>query len=115
MFSRFKIIVVGVAIVLIFGLCVVFSYQYQMISSLKDENRRQSELISKQESANKKLIRSLELEREAVIKEQAIINQLKVKSNEANQIINKLLKKDTCANTNLHSDVIKQLQSLSSN
>ncbi|MDP8078349.1 DUF2570 family protein [Phocoenobacter skyensis] len=109
MFSKFKIII-ATLIVILLGVLV---FQNNIISNLKDKNNKLLQTISKQEEANKNLIRNLELEREAVTSYQQAVISLREKANETKQSINQTLKNEKCANTRLPSSISKQLQSIS--
>ncbi|MDP8051042.1 DUF2570 family protein [Pasteurella atlantica] len=101
--------IIATLIVVLLGVLV---FQNNIISNLKDKNNKLSQTISKQEEANKNLIRNLELEREAVTSYQQAVTSLREKANETKQSINQALKNEKCANTLLPDDISKRLQSI---
>ncbi|MGX2974474.1 DUF2570 family protein [Ursidibacter arcticus] len=110
MFSRINQIIYGGLVAVILGLGVWSWYQGQKVDSLQAENHAQAQTIIQLELETATLHQALMEEQQAVEKQQQITNELKAKAESKREKVRIIFKDSPCANTDLPSGVIEQLQ-----
>lgn len=110
MFSRVNQIIVGGCAVVILGLSIWSWRQSSEIDSLQATNQAQAQTILQLEQNQERLNQQLIAEQQAVIFQQKIANELKAKAESKREKVRVIFKDSPCANTDLPSGVIEQLQ-----
>lgn len=98
------------ALLLILGLSVWSWRQSSEIDSLQATNQTQAQTISQLEKNQKMLNQQLQAEQKAVEQQQKLTNELKAKEETRREKVRVIFKDSPCANTDLPSGVIEQLQ-----
>lgn len=110
MFSRISQAIIGGLAIVILGLGIWSWRQSQMISGLQATNQAQAQTISQLEQTQERLNQQLIDEQQAVIFQQKIANELKAKAETKREKVRVIFKDSPCANTDLPSGVVEQLQ-----
>lgn len=110
MFSRFNPLIYGGCAIVILGLCSWLWVQFQQIDSLKADNQTQAQTILQLELERATLHQALMAEQQAVIFQQKLANQFKNQAESKREKVSVIFKESPCANTDLPSGIIEQLQ-----
>lgn len=110
MFSRLNQLIYGGCAMVILGLSIWSWWQSSEIDSLQATNQAQAQTILQLEQNQERLNQQLIAEQQAVIFQQKIANELKAKAESKREKVRVIFKDSPCANTDLPSGVIEQLQ-----
>lgn len=101
-----------VYILIVLGAIYVFSlgWQQMRISTLEAENSTQAQTIIQLELEQETLHQALMEEKQAIEQQQKLTNELKAKAETKREKVRVIFKDSPCANTDLPSGVIEQLQ-----
>ena len=110
MFSRLNQLIYGGCAIVILGLFAWLWVQSRQIDSLKADNQNQAQTILQLELEQATLHQALMEEKQAVEEQQKIANELKAKTETKREKVRVIFKDSPCANTDLPSGVIEQLQ-----
>ncbi|MGF7452577.1 DUF2570 family protein [Pasteurella bettyae] len=101
-------------VLILFGSAVamgfLFNYYHNKIKKLEQDNQKQQEIIQLQELTNKNLQVDLEMERKAVIEQQAQTEEIMEKAKNATKSVKAVLKTHTCTTNRLPDSVIDKLR-----
>ncbi|OOS01307.1 hypothetical protein B0186_04115 [Canicola haemoglobinophilus] len=103
-----RIIIVLLTVIL--GLGVWSWRQSQMISSLQATNQAQAQTIEQLNKTNEQLNNQLIAEQKAIEQQRELANQFKSQAESKREKVRVIFKDNQCANTDLPSGVIEQLQ-----
>ncbi|KNE76885.1 hypothetical protein RHAA2_10945 [Aggregatibacter actinomycetemcomitans RhAA1] len=100
---------IGVLAVAVLGLGVWSRYQHSNIVDLKAENKMQAQTIKDQEIANQKLKASLEEERNAVLQQKQINEEIEKAASENAETVKTIIKTQPCYRTKLPQSALERL------
>lgn len=102
-----KLILIFLAVAV--GLCGWIWFQHGTINDLKAKNQTQANLIAEQEKVNQSLKDTIETERQAIVQQRAISDEIKQATQDKVQVVRKIIKSQPCYNTRIYDDAIERL------
>lgn len=103
--NRLILIFLAVAV----SLCGWIWFQHGTINDLRAENQTQANLIAEQEKVNQSLKDTIETERQAIVQQRAINDEIKQATQEKVKVVRKIIKSQPCYNTRIYDDAIERL------